>query len=79
VSYLKGSLILYRQKPYIIERFIPAEKVPTKCKLQERGPGYNLYIIRSVNQPGKSAFVWESDLDTENKATTITWEEIASN
>jgi hypothetical protein len=67
VSYPIGSPVTFRKTPYTIERFIPVDKVPTKCKLQDRGPGYNLYIVRNVEEPSKSAFVWESELDLENK------------
>lgn len=67
MSYPIGSPVTFRKTPYTIERFIPVHKVPTKCKLQDRGPGYNLYIVRNVEEPSKSAFVWESELDLENK------------
>lgn len=66
MSYVVGSIILYRHTHYIVERFIPTEKVPTKCRLQDRGPRYNLYVVRNQDQPKKSAFAWEYELDAEN-------------
>jgi hypothetical protein len=67
VCYLIGSHVIYHHTLYIVEKVIPVEKVPTKCKLQNLGPGYNLYVVKSAVQPDKSAFVWECQLDRENK------------
>ena len=66
VSYPVGSSVTFRQALYTIERFIPVHKIPTKCKLQDLGSQYNLYVVRNVAQPTKSAYAWERDLDTEN-------------
>jgi len=67
MSYAIGSTVLYRHTNYIVEKFITANKVPTKCRLRDRGPAYNLYIVRCVDQPKKRSFVWEHELDTANK------------
>jgi len=67
VSYPIGSSVTFRQTPYTIEQFIPTNKVPTKCKLKDRGPDYNLYVVRNVLEPKKSAYVWECELNMENK------------
>jgi len=71
VSYPIGSSVTFRQTLHIIERFIPAHKVPTKCKLQKRGSQYNLYVVRNVAEPSKSAYAWECELDTENKVEQV--------
>jgi hypothetical protein len=71
VSYPVGSSVTFRQTLHTIERFIPVDKVPTKCKLPDLGSQYNLYIVRNVAQPSKSAYVWECELDTENKVEQL--------
>lgn len=71
MSYPIGSSVTFRQTLHTIERFIPAHKVPTKCKLQERGSQYNLYVVRNVAQPTKSAYAWECELDTENSREQV--------
>jgi hypothetical protein len=68
VSYPIGSSVTFRQMLYTIEQFIPVHKVPTKCKLQDRGSDYNLYVVRNVVEPKKSAYVWECELNVENKS-----------
>lgn len=77
MSYPIGSSVTFRQTLYSIEQFIPVHKVPTRCRLQDRGSDYNLYVIRNVAEPKKSAYAWECELDVENKVKQ-TKEEVAS-
>jgi hypothetical protein len=71
VSYSVGSSVTFRQTLHTIERFIPVDKVPTKCKLPDLGSQYNLYIVRNVAQPSKSAYAWECELDMENRVEQV--------
>lgn len=67
---------MYRRASCIIERYVPHKVVLTKCKFQHPETTYNLYLVRRLDASNKRNFVWEHELDVENKHLLETKEKV---